>query len=153
MGANDPGFDGPSYLQDWPDGNSNHPSPTYFSSPTTGGAYRDNYQQVGFQTDLPAIEPYPYCNYQTGARCSLLPTTDRGTPASFYPYYTSGKVSGECMWELGSNVPGFTKKNYGENSQYGKLLPQVYLTSGGGLTHEYDNFNNTLKSNPCPAGR
>ncbi|HZT96440.1 MAG TPA: hypothetical protein VFB34_06340 [Chloroflexota bacterium] len=152
LGANDPGFDGPSYQKLWPDGNPNHAGPTYFSSPLSGGKYNTNYQQVGFQTDLPAVEPYPYCNFLTGAGCSLLPTTDDEAQAAFYPFYSSGSVQGHCMWSLGNDIPGFTRNDYGRNSQYGPLLPQVYLNPGGGLVHEFDNFSRTLPNNPCPAG-
>ncbi|MBO0881272.1 MAG: hypothetical protein J2P17_13165, partial [Mycobacterium sp.] len=84
------GFDGTSYDKDWPNGNRNlRPTPTIFTSPTTGSGYRIQYSRLAFNTDLPRIE-FETCDRQTGSGCTRIPTTDDGTPAHFYPYYTSG---------------------------------------------------------------
>ncbi len=150
---NDPGFDGLSYQRDWPDGNTTlHPTPVLFTSPTTGGQFKDNYSQAGFQTDLPAVEQYPTCSHRTGAGCSLLPTSDDESPAAFYPYFSTGKVSGQCWWAEGASIPGFPN-DYGKNAQYGSLLaiPELLPGGGGAYVMRYEDFNNTL-SNPCPAG-
>ena len=73
------GFDGASYQRLWPDGNTKqHPTPFQFTSPLTGPGYNKQYSQVGFETDLPAIEST--CNATTGAGCTLIPQTDEGKP-------------------------------------------------------------------------
>ncbi len=147
------GYDGPSYLPDWPNGNRFlTPTPTLFTSPLTGPAYDINYSQVAFNTDLPAIEgQIGQCNIHTGTGCSLFPTTDSGTPTAFYPYYTIGNALGGCAWAPGQDVPGFTTANFGKNSQYGQLLKVTMTTVGGGTTKIYQDFNGVLQGNPCPA--
>ena len=101
------GYDGTSYLADWPNGSSARPTPFIFTSPLTGASYNTNYSSVGFNTDLPAIEDQlGTCNTSTGAGCSIIPPTDDGTPAQFYPYYTTGTALGGCAWTVGQNYPG-----------------------------------------------
>jgi hypothetical protein len=146
------GFDGTSYLPDWPNGNRNlTPSPTIYTSPKTGPTYSQQYPQVAFNTDLPRIE-FNTCNRQTGAGCTLIPTTDDGTPAAFYPYYSSGSALGGCAWTVGQDVPGFTTNDYGKNSQYGSLLKVRYTDLGGTTIFHYNDFQNVLPNNPCPQG-
>jgi hypothetical protein len=152
--ASNIGFDGTSYLKDWPNGNNNlTPTPTMFSSPLTGPAYNMNYAQVAFNTDLPAIEGgVGTCNNSTGAGCSLYPPTDdHHAPATFYPYYTAGMVGGHCYWAPGQNVPGFTSQNFGQNNQYGHLQKVVYAGLQGTKSASYEDFNGVLPGNPCPA--
>lgn len=145
------GFDGTTYLPDWPDGTRARPTPTVFTSPRTGPTFADQYQQVAFNTDLPRVE-FSTCNRTTGSGCTLIPTTDDGTPAAFYPYYTSGPGLGGCAWTIGQDVPGFSTHNYGRNAQYGSLLKVVYTTPGGGTVGLLNDFQNVLSTNPCPQG-
>jgi hypothetical protein len=147
------GYDGTSYINDWPDGNNSvTPTPTVFTSPLTGTAYNTNYTKVSFNTDLPNLESVlGTCNQTTGAGCSLIPTSDDGTPAAFYPYYTSGASSGGCAWAPGRVVPGFTTQNYGQNAEYGSLLKVIYPTSGGTTVSVYEDYQGILGNNPCPA--
>ena len=80
------GYDGTAYLADWPNATSSRPTPFIFTSPLTGSAYNANYSSVGFNTDLPAIEgSLGTCNNTTGAGCTIIPPTDDGAPAQFYP--------------------------------------------------------------------
>ena len=147
------GYDGTSYLKDWPNGNTSmHPTPTLFSSPLTGPAYNQNYSQVAFNTDIAAIEgDNGFCNIQTGAGCSLYPQTDdNGAPARFYPYYTSGTVGHTCYWSPGQDVPGFTTRDYGQNTQYGHLLKVTYAGLHGSKSSIYQDYNGALSGNPCP---
>ena len=140
------GFDGVGYIPDWPDGNTKlHPTPLQFTSPTTGGT---PYDRVAFEADLPAVETNT-CNRNTGVGCTLIPTTDSGTPAQFYPFFTTTNVDGTCNWQFGNNTPGQTS-NFGENAQYGALLPLTYLRFGGGGTTlvRFNNFRNII-ANPC----
>lgn len=146
------GFDGTSYLPDWPNGNSNlMPSPTIFTSPMTGANYNVQYSQLAFNTDLPRIE-FATCDRQTGKGCTLIPTTDDGTPAPFYPYYTSGPALHGCAFTIGQNVPGFSRNDYGKNAQYGSLLKVRYTAVGGGTLFHFNDFQKILPNNPCPQG-
>src|SRR6266571_7461983 len=82
--ASNTGFDSLGYQPVWPDGNrALHPQPIQFSSPRTGAGDSVNYSRTAFEADLPRIEGT--CNRSTGAGCTLIPTTDKGTPAAFYP--------------------------------------------------------------------
>jgi len=160
-GTNDPGFDGNSYQADYPDGNTNlHPTAELFSSPLTGPLDLVNYSQVAFESDAPRIEAPDLgglCNRATGANCTIIPTTDDGQPAAFYPFYsiTSSHQPGGCRWFIGNDVPGLTATDFGKVSQYGTLFPQTYLIfGGGGATHTVINdFQQQLGTNPCPANR
>jgi hypothetical protein len=146
------GFDGTSYLRDWPNGNRRlTPSPTMVTSPLTGPAYNVNYSKIGFNTDLPAIESQTQpCSYETGRGCTRIPLTDDGTPAVFYPYYTSGHALGGCAWAPGQTVPGFSTRDYGKNAQYGHLLKVTYADTGGTTSSQYNDYQKILPYNPCP---
>jgi hypothetical protein len=158
-GTNDPGFDGTSYLKDWPDGNTFlHPTPALFSSPLTGSRYNINYQQAAFESDAPRIEAPDLggiCNRATGAGCTLVPPTDDGQPANFYPFFsvTGSHRPAGCQWFIGNNVPGLTATNFGGVAQYGTLYPLTYLVFGGhGATQQTINdFHQNLPGNPCRA--
>jgi len=148
------GFDGVSYKRMWPDGNLNlHPSPILFTSPLTGSGYSVNYARVGFEADTPRIEdnafsPGNNCDRTTGAGCTRVPLTDDHAPASFYPYFSSGRALGGCAWTIGQDVPGFTTNNYGRVSQYGPLLNLAYTDVGGGVVHRFNDFRRII-ANPC----
>ena len=158
-GTNAPGFDGTSYLKDWPDGNTKlHPTPALFSSPLTGRFFNRNYSSAAFESDTPRIEAPDLggaCDRATGAGCTLVPPTDDGQPATFYPFFsiTSNHRPGGCRWFIGNDVPGLTATDFGKVSQYGTLFPQTYLVfGGGGATHTVINdFQRNLGANPCPA--
>jgi hypothetical protein len=146
--TNVPGWDGASYQRLWPNGNTKiHPSPFLFTSPLTGPNYTKQYSQTGFETDLPSTEQT--CNGQTGAGCTLIPTTDEGQPAQFYPFYTIKNYGGRCYWEFGNDIPGEIT-NFGQNNQYGTLLQQSYTQQGGGSSELYSDFRNIIP-NPCKA--
>jgi len=156
-GTNAPGFDGTSYLRDYPDGNTFlHPTAALFTSPLTGPVYTSNYSQAALETDTPRIEAPDLggiCNRTTGAGCTIVPPTDDGQPATFYPFFsiTSSHQPGGCQWFLGNVVPGQTATDFGGVSQYGTLFPQTYLIfGGGGATHSVINdFQQNLGFNPC----
>jgi hypothetical protein len=153
VGSNDPGFDGASYMPDWPDGNTYlHPTPIVITSPLTGPNYNQNYAQSAFEVDTPAIEPDSHCNQNTGAGCTLLPYTDEKVPVTFYPFY-SDTGGPSCRWLFGNDVPGLTVNDFGKDSQYGTLQEQHYLVYGGhgAIAAAYETYNGTLPSNPCPA--
>jgi len=142
------GFDGVSYTPVWPDGDTRlHPTPFQFSSARTGAGYDQPYERAAFEADLPAVEPG--CNRRTGAGCTLIPITDDGTPAQFYPFFTNAEARGACTWQFGNSTPG-DLRDFGRNSQYGALLSLPYLAFGGGgaTVNRFNNFRNVI-SNPC----
>jgi hypothetical protein len=150
LGENDPGFDGTSYQDDWPDGNTNlHPTSVKVSSPLTGPNYTTQYSRVAFEADLPAIE-FTTCDVATGTGCTLIPPTDDGSPATFYPFYSIISQNGTCVWRFGNHQPGSTN-DFKQNQQYGTLLSLSYTTTGGGYVTAYEDFRQILSYNPCPA--
>ncbi len=150
LGENDPGYDGTSYQDYWPDGNTAlHPTSVKFSSPKTGTGYNTQYNRVAFETDLPATE-FATCDTSTGTGCTLIPTTDDGSPATFYPFYSITNVNGICVWRFGNHIPGSTN-DFKQNQQYGTLLSLSYTAEGGGFVTAYEDFRQVLSSNPCPA--
>lgn len=145
------GFDGVPYqLNTWPDGNTRlHPTPIKFTSPTTGPGYKFNYSRAALEADLPRIEAsVGTCNRTTGEGCSLFPTTDEGTPAPFYPYFSITFSHGDCIWQEGAHIPG-SVTDFGKNAQYGPLLALTYTAAGGGTVTRFNDFRQVFKSNPC----
>jgi hypothetical protein len=139
------GFDGASYQRLWPNGNTKiHPTPFQFSSPVTGG---QQYRQAAFEADLPAVEGT--CNVVTGNGCTLIPQTDSGGPATFYPFFSDTKVGGGgCKWQFGNDIPGEIS-DFGQNGQYGTLTPLDYTNPGGSSSNFFEDFRNVIP-NPCP---
>jgi hypothetical protein len=88
------------------------------------------YPQIQFVTDASATEFNTNCNLETGKGCVLPP---KG-PGHFYPYWTLGKVGGQCVWEFGNMHNG---RFFGGDKQYGKVTP----TSIGA-------FTGPIRSNP-----
>jgi hypothetical protein len=163
-GQNVPGFDGVGYQQGyWPDstslaGPSTVPSPIRFSAPLTGSAFRQPYSQLAFETDLPRNEATDlggqcqrFLNLPNpGQNCVNPPTTDDGTAAPFYPYFT--QLPGpSCDFVEGANFA--TGNSFGGNStaEFGPLLALTYWTFGGhGATNQrYNNFNSGPITNSC----
>lgn len=151
------GFDGVPYKPLWADGNPDHAGAFFFSSPRTGADFDQQYARVAFEADLPRIEIAPsafqHCNRTTGANCTLIPITDDGTPADFYPFYSLGSRDDQCTWSLGTDLPGFTTNDFGKNAQYGTLLSLEYLRfgAGGATLHRFNDFRGII-SNPCGEG-
>jgi hypothetical protein len=156
--AGAPGFDMVEYQPLWPDGNTTlRPTPIKFSSPLTGTGYNLQYSRAAFEADLPRIEDPAVCDRFTGAGCTLIPTTDDTgpsglpMPAAFYPFFSTTKTSGTCLWQLGNHIPG-SANDFGQNAQYGTLLNLTYTATGGGQTTRYNDFRQILSTNPCSAG-
>lgn len=155
-GANAPGFDGTSYQPLWPDGNTElHPTPVQFSSPLTGANYDVQYSSTAFEVDTPRIERSDFggtCDPFTGANCPLIPETDDGQPAVFYPFYSIANQNGSCIWQFGNQIPGSTN-DFGQNNQDGQILALTYTAFDGGGAPEtlYEDYRGILSKNPCPA--
>jgi hypothetical protein len=157
LDTNAPGFDGMSYQDAWPDGNTNlHPTAVQFTSPLLGNNYNHNYDSAALEADLPRIEAADLggsCDRLTGAGCTKPPPSDDGTPAAFYPFFSITGGS-NCRWLIGNDVPGLTANDFGKINQYGPLYPLDYLVFGGhgAIITRYNNFQNALGTNPCPTG-
>ena len=109
-------------------------------------------KRIAFSGDLPFIENIQNCDLTTGTNCTLIPRTDDGKPAAFYPFFSMGSKNGECVWSFGNDQPGFTTNDFGKNAQYGSLISLPFLDFGGGgsisnLLGAYTGFH----SNPCPS--
>jgi hypothetical protein len=143
------GFDWQSYQPVWPDGNTQlHPTSIAFSSPRTGAGFDQPYSRMAFEADLPRIEfSAGTCNRQSGAGCSLIPTTDDHQSAAFYPFFSTNT---QCQWNLGSYVPGQTANTFGENGQYGTPLTLSFTCTGGHPKTLIEDFRQILSTNPCP---
>ena len=151
--GSDSDYDGPSYQPGaWPGTNSTTPTstPILFTSPLFNGSA--NYDRVAFETDLPRIEAPDsggICNRTTGADCVNPPPG-----ANFYPIYTTGTLGGACVWQVGGpSLPGTTNTFGGTSaSEYGSLFQLNYpQPTTAGFVARYNNFRNTLNTNPCPA--
>jgi len=151
--SNVPGFDGTSYQRYWPDGSTSKPTSILFSSPRTGNSLNTAYPQFSFEADLPRVEAPDSggaCDRSTGANCVNPPITDDGTPAAFYPYFSTVTSGGACRWGVGDTLPN-TVSNYGGDSQYGPLLQSTYWAFGGkgAPVQRYNNFNSGVLTNNC----
>jgi len=111
--SSDLDFDGTSYWPDWPNKLRPGPFPTPFlqQQPTTVGGH--SYEQIQFQTTIPASESN--CDFSTGTGCVVPPPG----PGNFYPYYTLAEVGGTCVWEFGNMTNGRT---FGKDAQYGSFI-------------------------------
>ncbi|MEZ0069629.1 hypothetical protein ABIA32_005676 [Streptacidiphilus sp. MAP12-20] len=152
----DDDYNGVPYQKTWPGtgtpavDRATKPTAIVFSSPT----FRDGQQfsRVAFETDLPRIEDNGTlanpCNRLTGANCVNPPPG-----ANFYPFYTTTRMDGSCVWqEGGASIPG-TTNTFGGNSQaeFGGLLQLVYPGLSNNPRFVYNDFRQVLNNNPCRA--
>ena len=128
-----PGFDGTSYQNLWPDGNTKlRPTPIQFSSPLTGAGYNVQYSRTAFEGDQPRIEAPDFggtCDRSTGAGCTIIPMTDDGAAAVFYPFFSTRSVGGQCVWQIGNHIPG-NLNDFGQDGQWGTLLKSNVYCNG-----------------------
>ena len=170
--ASDGDFDGVPYHADsWP-GTGADPSlvstPIQFTSALfnrPGHSGLQNYGQVAFEADLPRIEGTDSstdnacqrhvsnpADPNPGQDCVNPPNSPTGK--AFYPIYSTTTASdGSCIWQEGGAFNGASTNNFGGTStaEYGGLLLSNYPAAGFTITQRYNNFNNTLSNNPCPA--
>ena len=143
------GFDSLDYQPVWPDGNRGlHPEPIRFSSPQIG-SIGTLYSQVAFEANLPRLQG-GVCR-ATGTGCNLIPITDKGTPAAFYPFFSTlgGQGQSTCEWAFGNDLPS-ASSDFGKNAQYGTVFGSNYLIfGGGGAAHELFNNFRQIITNPC----
>lgn len=148
------GFDGVPYQNLWPDGNTTlHPTPIRFSSPLTGSQYKTNYSRSAFESNTPRLEvTFGSCNRDNGQGCTIIPLTDDGFPAVFYPFFSMGQFQKDCSWMIGNHMPG-SKNDFGQDNQYGQLESVTYTNFGGGggsITY-FEDYRQILSHNPCPS--
>jgi hypothetical protein len=112
------------------------------------------YKRAALEANLPRIEASTQpCDRTTGNGCTLIPLTDDGAPAEFYPYFSiANPHHSGCVWQFGDTIPG-TTNDFQKNAGYGSLLPLSYLIfGGGGQSHIlFNDFRNIFGVNPCPA--
>jgi len=80
----------------------------------------------------------------------LLPVTDDGTPAQFYPYFYMTHLAG-CTRGEGTDVPGLTANDFRKLSQFGPYDLGVYYTSPTGPATFSSVFMHQFPRNECPA--
>jgi hypothetical protein len=108
------------------------------------------YQQAAFEADLPRVEAPDFggsCDRSTGQGCTIIPVTDDGAPAAFYPYFSTVTSGTGCCWGFGSTLPNATS-DFGKNAQYGQLLPLTF-TNGHGTITLLEDYRNILNNVPC----
>jgi hypothetical protein len=172
-GGGNSGFDGSSYnTVAWPgtgQPTNMTPQPVKFKSPYFGSSpITGQYQRVGFETDLIALEnsapPYggaPFtCSTQSaGPQCQNPPSTDDSTAANiqqaFYPIFSTVQSTGwigQCAWAEGGGNQNQTINNFGGTStqEYGPPLGFYYPLNGptAGTRFRYENYRNIV-ANPC----
>jgi hypothetical protein len=83
----------------------------------------------------------------------LIPITDDGKPANFYPFFSTTQPGNNCQWLFGNDIQGVTSNDFGKNAQYGSILGLSRLKFGGGgaLQTLFLDFRQILSENPCPA--
>lgn len=151
------GFDGASYQNDWPDGNTKlHPTSELVTGPLTGTGYQSRFSRIAFESNIPGLEfgnATNTCSIRDGSGCTIIPQTDDpttttpGQPATFYPFFSIRNVSGTCAWQFGNRIPG-TTNDFRQSSEYGTLSQSTFTTPGGPITR-YENFRQILPNNPC----
>lgn len=137
-----------------------HAQPVKFTSPVffNNGGQQKNYKRVAFENDLPRIETNtdPPCQRFVSNPADPNPGQGCVNPpmgADFYPIFSTGPGLGGCLWQLGGPHILSTTNTFGGTSaaEYGALLPLVYPASNGLPTYRFNDFQQTLKQNPCPA--
>ena len=103
-------FDGVAYGSNWPGSLADpvmdhllHATPLRFTGPKFSGPTKEgNYSRVAFESNVPGLEFA--CDTFTGGGCVNPPPG-----ANFYPFYSTGVLNGQCVWQLGdANFPGTT---------------------------------------------
>jgi hypothetical protein len=122
-------FDGSSYIADWPDGGSTHPTPFNYVGPLD--AVGNAYPQIQIETD--GADEEQSCNFATGAGCTIP-----AQGAAFYPFWTLASpqtsqsqvpnTSGQCVWNFGNTIAGQTTDSRGGTGEYGR--PDVSWFAG-----------------------
>jgi len=161
-------FDGASYNFTWPGSISNptadrllNPRSFLFTSPTTHGK---NFGWMAFESDISRNESDDTAfRVDTPCQRHLLNPSDPNPgvgcvnppPNSvFYPFYSTRRVHGTCMWqEGGPYIPGTTNRFGGSaHTEYGPLRAISYPSNPlGTITKRFNDFRRNLGTVPCRA--
>ena len=130
-----------------------------FTGPGSSGLF--NYQQAAFETDLPRIEgtdssPNNVCQRHVFNPSDPSPGTGCVNPpngASFHSFFSTGTAGGQRVWEEGGPFVAGATNPFGGSStaEFGNFQVSVYPAVGNTTQGIYENFDNTLATNPCPA--
>jgi hypothetical protein len=156
-------FDGVPYQNVWPGTFKNHaqdallhPTPVQFTSPLFNGSH--NYARVAFEADLPRIEDStnPPCQRHLSNPADPSPGAGCVNPpvgSNFYPFFSTNTQGEQCVWQLGgAYIPGTTNWFGGSSAaEFGGILASFYPAANGQPQYIYENFHNTLATNPCRA--
>jgi hypothetical protein len=144
-------FDGVAYQPTWqgtlPDPVQDqrlHAESFLFTSPLTGG---QNYDRLAFEADLPTFEFFVGCHQVSGDGCTNPPLG-----AQFYPIYSTRTGRGACGWQEGGTFIQGTSNTFGgtSSSEYGPILGVHYAPFPQfNFPILFEDFHNTLASNPC----
>jgi hypothetical protein len=162
-------FDSVSYKFSWPGSIANptadallNAQPVRFTSPLSGGsdfstiAFESNVSrsesddtEFGAETPcqrhvLNPADPHP------GVGCVNPPPG-----ADFYPFYSTTRIAGTCLWQQGGPyIPGTTDRFGGSaKAEYGPLRSISYPTAPvGAVTKRLNDFRSATIANPCRAG-
>jgi hypothetical protein len=111
-GDNSTSLDGLSYVADWPDGTSSHPSPLSIGAPSDNGFGPESVYPYGGPAPLPYSEGYSHLCFGRVA-C--------GSPAasaSFFPFFSQAGTGAACNLNFGNDIPGTTTNDFGKTAQY-----------------------------------
>ena len=137
-------YDGSSYIADWPDGGSTHPTSFRYLGPFDQNG--NPYPSVQYETDGPGSENN--CSSSSTSSCVVPPQG-----ASFYPFWSitntqgldqvSPSTGGSCAWNFGNDISGVTTNDFGKDAQYGASGSHYFGTDISAVV-----ANPTLNS-PC----
>jgi hypothetical protein len=136
-------FDGGSYIRDWPDGTTRHPTSLQLrsilgngigpvSSPDGASDYTHVYSKIQFDTEVLASES------------SCIPTTPSGCAvpphgAAFYPFYAQSGSGATCVLTFGNDIRGQTTNDFGRDDEYGSV----------NLPWSFFDWSSGVRPNPC----
>jgi hypothetical protein len=140
-------YDGSSYIADWPDGTSNHPTSFRYLGPFDEAG--NQYPQAQFETDGPGSENNCNVNSPTASTCKVPPDG-----AAFYPFWSITNTQGltgitttpanPCVWNFGNDIAGVTTNDFSKTAQYGTASSHY----GGTLISAA--MSNPAIASPCP---
>jgi hypothetical protein len=161
-------FDSVSYKFTWPGSISNrtadrllNPEPIRISSPLTKGHEFDG---VAFESNISRSESDDTefgkgtpCQRHVANPADPQPGVGCVNPppgSNFYPFYSTTKLAGTCMWQFGGPyIPGTTRKFGGSaRAEYGPLRTIDYPAAPfGTVTRRLNDFRSDTIANPCKA--
>jgi hypothetical protein len=109
----DTDHNGTSYLTDWPDGSTSHPSTLIIGSPSDNGV-----GPLSVSDDGSYQNPYGSIEFQA-------PQLFGG---SFYPFFSQAGTGASCVFNFGNDIPSTTTNDFGKTVQYGTTIDNPCLS-------------------------